>query len=258
MQKFLENCYFYIQIGGFMILEQDFDFFISYSRNIYLTFVKEFTMLLQKYGLNIWIDKKDVFLGDEIMSNLYKTIDKFSEKTLGVIIILDQSYFQKEWCLKELKYIIEHNINFFPILFQMEKHSIPVEYKNLRNYNMATIRNNEDINFAANKVLDVYIKNKILTPNYYCIKNDIFSSLIKSYWYADKTDGTIVIKADNIALFIKIWSDNNKILLDKRHKILINIIHYQLLSYYKNFETNELQLKIICHAVEELIFSFSL
>lgn len=241
-----------------MIFDQDFDFFVSYSRNIYLPFVKEFTMILQKYGLKIWIDKKDVFLGDEIITNLYKTLDIFSKKTFGVIIVFDRTYFQKEWCLKELKYILEQDINFFPILFEMEKHDIPTEYKNLRSYNMATIRNRQDIIYAVNKILDIYISNKKITQNYYGIENDIFSSLIKSYLYADKTDGTIIIKADNIAIFIKIWCDNNKILLDKRIIILINIVHYQLLNYYKNLELNELQLKITCCAIEELIFMFSL
>lgn len=240
-----------------MFFEETFDFFISYSRDTYLSFVKDFTISLQKYGLDIWIDKKDVFLGDDIISNLYNTLDDFLQKTYGVIIVFDQSYFKKEWCLKELRYILKNRISFFPILYNIEKHNIPAEYKILKNYNMATIRNKQDLLLAINKVLDIYIKRKTFEVPRYSIKSDVFSSLIKSYLYADKTEATVLIKADNIAVFVKVWSDNNKIILDKRFRVLINIIHYQLLYYYNDSELNELQLKISCCAVEELLHLFN-
>ena len=200
-------------------------------------------MSLQKYELNIWLDKKDVYLGDNIIVNLYNTLDLFKTKTLGIIVILDKSYFEKTWCIKELDYVIENNISFFPILFHMEKKEIPSQYKTLNNYNMVTIRNaSDDKKLAINKILDIYIKKEIRKN--IIIKTDIFSYLINCYWYADKTNQTIIINADNIALYIKAWFNNQSYLLDMQTKIMINIIHYQLLDYYNGTKVTEFEIKI--------------
>lgn len=233
-------------------LDYKYDFFISYSRNIYIKFVKDFVTSLQKYELNIWLDKKDVYLGDNIIVNLFNTLDLFKAKTFGIIIILDKSYFKKAWCLKELDYVIENKISFFPILFHMEKKDIPSQYQTLNDYNMVTIRNiDDDKKLAINKILDIYIKKEIRKN--IIIKTDIFSYLVNCYWYADKTNQSIIINADNIALYIKAWFNNQNYLLDMQTKIMINIIHYQLLDYYNGAKVTDFEIKIICHAVENLI-----
>jgi len=115
------------------IFLQQYDFFISYSKNIYDNFVKDFVIKLKSYGINLWLDQIDVHLGDEILSNLINILDSFKKANYGVIIIFDSSFFVKKWCIKELEYIVQNNISFFPILFHMEKKDIPEKYKFLKN-----------------------------------------------------------------------------------------------------------------------------
>lgn len=117
---------------------------------------------------------------------------------------------------------------------------------------MVTIRNiDDDKKLAINKILDIYIKKEIRKN--IIIKTDIFSYLVNCYWYADKTNQSIIINADNIALYIKAWFNNQNYLLDMQTKIMINIIHYQLLDYYNGAKVTDFEIKIICHAVENLI-----
>ena len=72
---------------------QQYDFFISYSKNVYNDFVKDFVSMIKSYGINLWIDQINVHLGDEILSNLHNILDLFKEVYYGVIIILDSSFF---------------------------------------------------------------------------------------------------------------------------------------------------------------------
>ena len=63
---------------------QQYDFFISYSKNIYDDFVKGLVARLKKYGINLWIDQIDVHLGDEILCNLFNILDSWSSPFLCV------------------------------------------------------------------------------------------------------------------------------------------------------------------------------
>lgn len=137
------------------------DFFISYSKSIYNNFVKNFVKKIKSYGINLWLDRINVHLGDEILSNLFNVLDSFKKINYGVIIIFDSTFFKKKWCITELEYIKQNKISFFPILFHMEKTNIPEKYKYLRNYNMVTIRDEKlDIENAISKILDIYIYNE--------------------------------------------------------------------------------------------------
>lgn len=74
---------------------QPYDFFISYSKNIYDDFVRDLVASLKKYGINLWIDQIDVHLGDEILCNLFNILDSLKKSNYGVIIIFDSSFFEK-------------------------------------------------------------------------------------------------------------------------------------------------------------------
>lgn len=98
----------------------------------------------------------------------------------------------KKWCIKELEYIMQNNISFFPILFRIEKGEIPEKYIFLRNYNMVTIREEQkDIENAINRILDIYIqRNYSQGMN---IETTIFETLICNYCTVDKTNELVVL-----------------------------------------------------------------
>lgn len=231
---------------------QQYDFFVSYSKNIYNDFVKDFVNAIKTYGINIWIDQVNVHLGDEILSNLFSILDSFKKAYYGVIIIFDSSFFQKKWCIKELDFIVQNKISFFPILFHMEKADIPEKFNFLRNYNMVTIRNEKkDIENAVNRILDIYIwKNSCQKM---CIDTIIFETLIRNYCDTDKTNGLVVLSADNIGLYINIWHKNKHLVMDKYTNALITIIHSKLLSYYNCSYINNYDISLVCNATDKLI-----
>lgn len=234
------------------IFLQQYDFFVSYSKNIYDDFVKDLVIKIKKYGINLWLDQIDVHLGDEILNNLFNILDSFKKAYYGVIIIFDPSFFVKKWCIKELEYIVQNNISFFPILFHMEKKDIPEKYIFLRNYNMVTLREEKkDIENAINRILDIYIQRKY--PQEVNIETTIFETLIRSYYNADKTNELVVLSADNIGLYITIWYKNKHLFPDNYTRVLINIIHSKLLNYYNTSCLNDYDISLVCKATDKLI-----
>lgn len=231
---------------------QQYDFFVSYSKNIYNDFVKDFVNKIKRYGINLWIDQINVHLGDEILSNLFYILDSFKNVYYGVIMVFDSSYFEKKWCIKELEYIVQNKISFFPILFHIEKSDIPEKYKFLRNYNMVTIRNKKkDIENAVNKILDIYIRRYNYRKTF--INTFIFETLIRNYCDADKTNGLVVLSADNIGLYINIWHKNNHLFTDNYTNTLITIIHSKLLNYYNCSYISDYDISLVCNASDKLI-----
>lgn len=231
---------------------QQYDFFVSYSKNIYNDFVKDFINTIKRYGINIWLDQINVHLGDEILSNLFYILDSFKNANYGVIIVFDSSFFEKKWCIMELEYIVKNKISFFPILFHIEKSNIPDKYKFLRNYNMVAIRDEKkDIENATNRILDIYIQRNDCQK--ICIGTFIFETLIRNYCDSDKTNGLVVLSADNIGLYINIWHKNNHLFIDNYTNALITIIHSKLIKYYNCSCISDYDISLVCNATDKLI-----
>lgn len=240
-------------------MNSNFDFFISYSKTIYTDVVQDLVSQIKSYGICVWIDQLEVHLGDQIKRNLYHVLENFASYDYGVLLILDKSYFKKSWCLKELNYVIQHNISFFPVLYKIEKVDIPEQYSVLRNYNMVTIRNTDtDTDYAINKIMDVYIQRKEFQYQRKELKSKIFYSLITTYSESDKTNTMILILADNIALYIKIWYKKEQSIMDRYTQVLINIIHSKLLNFYSGKTITEYDMQLVCNSVEKLIKMYSI
>lgn len=236
-------------------MEYKYDFFVCYSKTIYSQFVDSFVTELKRYGVDVWLDQKDVHLGNQIIKNLYTVLDSFKATTYGIIVIMDKSFFNKPWCIRELDYIIQNNISFFPILYYIEKQDIPKPYDTLRNYNMVTIRHGvNDINCIVSRVIDIYLQRNQSKKE--PIKEEIFFTLIRVYWEADKTDAITILYAENIALYIKVWYKNHNCLMDNYTQVLTNIIHIKLLEYYSFSTISNYDINLVCHAVENLINMF--
>lgn len=129
----------------------DKDYFLSYSNNIYKEFVYPLYKSLFNENIRVWIDKTEIILGQEIYDNLTNVLDEIKNK-FGVIFIFDETFFKKEWCLKELRYSINNNIELYPILYKIKKIDLPEEFQSLKKLNMVTIKSHDDLKYIVKKI----------------------------------------------------------------------------------------------------------
>lgn len=139
---------------------REFQYFISYSREVYYEFVNPLNNILNEIGLKTWVDKFEINIGDEIIDNLYTVLDK-SAGYYGIIFIFDETFFYKEWCLKELGYALEKRIPFFPVLYKIKKEDIPSEYTFLKNYNLLTVSSLKEIDYIVDRFILLHLNNII-------------------------------------------------------------------------------------------------
>ena len=85
------------------------------------------------------------------------------------------------------------------------------------------------------------------------INTFIFETLIRNYCDADKTNGLVVLSADNIGLYINIWHKNNHLFTDNYTNTLITIIHSKLLNYYNCSYISDYDISLVCNATDKLI-----
>lgn len=75
------------------------DFFISHSRETKFTIAVPIVQKLSEWGFNIWIDRKELTVGETI----YHTIKEAIRDTLYGIVIIDSTYLNRTWTIEELQ-----------------------------------------------------------------------------------------------------------------------------------------------------------
>jgi len=213
-------------------LKSKFDFFFSYSRAFYEEFSKHLIDDLSKYGIELWVDIHDVPFGVNVFQHLELILDK-TESTLGAILILSEDFFRKEWCRIELEYFIENNIHVFPILFQLTKNDIPMEYSYIKSLDRVSVSSTKDYNyqFAINKILAIYINSNKENINTIKIESAIFESLVHSF-IETQYKKSCIISANNIARYINYFYMMNKIPMPAFIQVIINITEIKLQHYF--------------------------
>lgn len=231
-----------------------YDFFFSYSRDANQEIVETLLDSLEEYGFKIWYDKVDVVLGKEIFLELNKTLFN-CKKWNGIILFLDNTYFKKEWCLKELDYSIANELALYPILLDITKKDIPKKYDFLKNLNLCTIRSKEDIAYAINKVLFLflislnYTEEKVLKLSDY----STLEQLILSFHSKNQQRSDIILICDNIVLCLKYLLVWKKVIINNNAKILSNIVHIITKKYYVSGSISRYELRIAVKATKLLI-----
>ncbi|MEK4366431.1 toll/interleukin-1 receptor domain-containing protein, partial [Paenibacillus sp. FSL M8-0212] len=218
-------------------LNAKFDFFFSYSRSSYDGFSEHVIKDLSTYGIKLWVDIHDVPLGVNVLEHLGEVLNE-TKKTIGAILIISNNYFFKKWFQIEFQYFINNNIPVFPLLFEITKEDIPMEYSFIKSLDRVTIRsvNDDSYQYAINKILTVYIeknKKKCISTK---IENTIFESLIYSYIETQYKD-SCVISANNIGKFIHYFYKTNKIIVPNFINVLINITEIKLQFYFNEMFT---------------------
>lgn len=230
----------------------EYDFFFSYSRET-VEIANKLICNLEEYGIRIWYDRTDVVLGCNIRESLYSILNGVKESAwIGVIVMLDKSYFSKEWCLLELDFALRNKLKIFPILCGISKEDIPKKYAILKTINMVTIPPDNDLEYCINKILYVVIKYNEFT--YRSILNStLLECLLIAYNKALTVSFEKCICADNIAYYIETTETTR---LHYNEQQLINLIHKKVKNLYKYSKLSYFDIKIICFATNKLLNIF--
>lgn len=86
-----------------------YDVFICHASEDKETFVKKLAEALSKEGLKVWYDEFTLRLGD----SLRRSIDRGLSCSQYGVVVLSESFFQKDWPQKELDGLVakEHNFD---------------------------------------------------------------------------------------------------------------------------------------------------
>lgn len=227
--------------------DKHYDLFLSYSRYS-LDTAERIERELEKYGLLVWLDRTDVILGSEIYTNLSDVLTKAKE-WLGVMLLLDKTYFSKEWCIRELDLSIQNKLHIYPILNKMEKNDIPEKYSFLKSYNMVTLRGEKDMEYVINKILDALLQEYHLSE-ININTSTIYDKLVLAYYNQTRADIEKVICADNLMRYLECSSSQAHKLLNC---FLAKIIHNKCCKLFSTGELNSFDIKIVCHAADIVI-----
>lgn len=101
--------------------------FMSYSQK----WVKDATYIAQffdSYGLNVWIDKERLNIGDKLNKEIIKEI----QSSTYFVPLLSQDYFNSEWCVKEFELAAQSsNLTMLPIKVTEKKMTMPPHFKRI-------------------------------------------------------------------------------------------------------------------------------
>ena len=231
-----------------------YNFFFSYSRNVNKEITEEYISSLESYGFKLWYDKVDVILGKNIYDELHKVLSMCKQWN-GMILFIDNTYFNKKWCLQELTFALEHNITLYPILINITKNDIPADFEILKDINLCTIKTKQDIQYAINKTLFLYINS--ICPLYEKPKvisnHSTLNHLILDFKNSNQQNSSILFTCDNIALCLKCIFNERKMILSDDFKLLFNIIHLTTQKHYIDEKITRFHIRIVVEATNSLL-----
>ena len=134
----------------------EWDAFISHASEDKEEVVLPLYEILSKKGMKVWIDKHEIFLGD----NLRRKLDEGLAKSRYGIVILSERFFQKEWTKKELDALVSREDGkekvILPIWHKIDKTQI-AKYSLLLSGKIATPTKN-GLQAVADDILRVFKK----------------------------------------------------------------------------------------------------
>lgn len=207
-------------------MSSQFDFFVSYSRNVYSDIVEPIIVELETYGLKLWVDKTEVTLGTKIKENLFDILSQI-KSWIGSIVFIDPSYTEKEWCRWESEFFINNKIVCCPVLYKMRKEDLPEAFVYYKLFNLATVFSKEDISITVDKILMAYITFLAEPERTIKISSSILNNVIRRLHFCSSSIDDQMIICDVICqILFSVCPD----LISGNHNIIIlaNIIHHKV------------------------------
>ena len=98
-------------------MKNEIDFFISHSSETKQKIAIPITQILTNIGFDVWLDRKQISVGQHIYPQIVDAI----KLSAYCIAIIDDTFLQKTWPLKELQYFHKKSDNnILPIFVNIE------------------------------------------------------------------------------------------------------------------------------------------
>lgn len=170
-----------------------FDFFISHSSKDKGTIVDNLVITLQNMGYSVWYDKNEIFVGDDILSEIKKGLSS----SYCIILVLTDNFIKSKWVFYETGIFDTKKDNrIIPLLYNISeshKNSILGIIGNRKYLDMNIVNNEEAIldlvkilNRTKKENIDLYIVNNLCDiqkklASYETINSEIISIKLKEY-----------------------------------------------------------------------------
>jgi len=133
--------------------ESEYDAFICHASENKADFVKPLAESLHKKGLQIWLDDWEIVPG----SSLSQSIDNGISKSHKGIIVLSNSFFDKEWAKRELRGFTNRNVYeedniIIPIWLDVKAEAVRDFSAPLSDLRAVTAEGRKDVESAADQV----------------------------------------------------------------------------------------------------------
>ena len=101
-----------------MSTKEDFDFFISHSRETKQLIAIPLAQYLSSMGIRVWIDRKRILVGNPIYSEIQDAI----KRSRFCIAIIDKNFLERPWPMNELELFYKKNPkSIIPIFVDLKK-----------------------------------------------------------------------------------------------------------------------------------------
>lgn len=90
-----------------VLMDKTYDVFVSHASEDKETFVRPFVDALQSKGIAVWYDEFELQVGD----SLRRSIDNGLRNSTYGIVVLSESFFNKEWPQRELDGLFAREVN---------------------------------------------------------------------------------------------------------------------------------------------------
>lgn len=228
-----------------------YDFIVSYSKNVYDNIVEPVIQSLEELGFLIWIDRTEVTLGTNIYKNLDVILNR-SKKWSGAIVFIDNTYMHKKWCIWESNFFIENQINCYPILYRITKDDLIPTLSYYKNFNLATVKDLNDLSITVDKILMSYIDKLSLPIQKFQLQSKLLSLIINYYEQESASSEEKLIISETICQILKNIASEY---IANHHtiKILINLIHKKVQKLYQVGTCTRYEFLLIQKAIQHII-----
>lgn len=242
-------------------INDNFDFFLSYSHDIELSEMIKIIDNFEECGIRIWIDFEHITAGTKIS----ETFDHILMKTRfwkGAIILIDSTYLNKSWCMKELNYFIDNRIPIFPFSYNYSIDEIVQQQSILNHYNIILL-NKKIISPSYSFTMLKHIMNYMVSNlDYYFDTKHLLQidPILHELWFSfcqnesfKKGRSTIkILKASPISYWLNYkYCSNNKI----QNNHIMQIFYRYLCFLHKNaLSTNLNDDKLLDICINKILF----
>lgn len=214
--------------------------FIGYSSKDRYEIVEHMIFHLKNYGIDVWYDFHDMFIGDD---RFHTNFEYGIAESKYVIFIISPDFFKSNCAMEELNYAQklyeENKITLFPILYLLKASELPAEYNWIKKIIYNEVDAQSGTLFVTNQIIEKILYDIVKNlpfrsfseiANFLKDKNtNYLCRLAEAYLNLDKPNYSARI-AILYAIFLYITSDKKIQLENYIPKIVNRIVTFTSLN----------------------------